>query len=233
MNSQQTLKECPICMDDITPNSNLVVTECGHTFHCSCLMRNAAINGFGCPCCRNVMAEEPEDSESDSIYDSDNEEELFEDNSLTSFRMFWQQIQNLEVEEEPVEEDDDYETVVDEEPQGPDAAFITAKLIERGITIEELIKSILYNDTDIPAYETEEYRYAHNQVFGKIMAAISRYRPNANTNPSVTNIQISRDETEENKNLLQLKNNLILETPLVAESKSVLLVKTNRMLEAL
>jgi hypothetical protein len=57
--------ECPICMDVIESKANTVITECGHSFHCSCLMKNAVHNGFGCPYCRTTMAEEPEFSEDD------------------------------------------------------------------------------------------------------------------------------------------------------------------------
>jgi len=60
--------ECPICMDEINMNTNCVTTECGHTFHCSCLLKNAAHNGFGCPYCRSSLAEE--------VIDEDDEEEL-------------------------------------------------------------------------------------------------------------------------------------------------------------
>ena len=63
---QQTLlygkPECPICMDDIDDICNKITTECGHTFHCSCLMRNVAHNGFACPYCRCVMADAPPDT---------------------------------------------------------------------------------------------------------------------------------------------------------------------------
>ena len=48
---------CPICLSDIEGVSNKVTTECGHSFHCSCLMHNALVNGFSCPCCRTVMAQ--------------------------------------------------------------------------------------------------------------------------------------------------------------------------------
>jgi len=47
--------ECPICFDTIGVQNN-VTTECGHKFHASCLMKNVSVNGFGCPCCRAVMA---------------------------------------------------------------------------------------------------------------------------------------------------------------------------------
>jgi len=68
-------KECPICMDDICLNVNCVTTECGHQFHTSCLMQNVAHNGFGCPYCRNKMAEELEEEDSDYESEFDEEEE--------------------------------------------------------------------------------------------------------------------------------------------------------------
>lgn len=50
------MNECPICYEPISSDVNKVVTECGHAFHCKCLMMNASINGFSCPCCRSEMA---------------------------------------------------------------------------------------------------------------------------------------------------------------------------------
>ena len=48
--------DCPICLSEIEGVSNIVTTDCGHSFHCSCLMRNVLANGFSCPCCRTSMA---------------------------------------------------------------------------------------------------------------------------------------------------------------------------------
>ena len=62
--------ECPICMDAIEGLYNRVITECGHTFHCSCLMQNTAHNGYGCPYCRTVMAKDTEQDD-----DTEGEEE--------------------------------------------------------------------------------------------------------------------------------------------------------------
>ena len=70
--------ECPICLEIVDVSKNCVVTECGHSFHCACLMRNAVTNGFGCPMCRTAMAEEPEDDDDDSEDDYDS---LFSDDS--------------------------------------------------------------------------------------------------------------------------------------------------------
>jgi hypothetical protein len=47
--------ECPICFETISSEINTVITECGHKFHCKCLMQNAMHNGFGCPYCRTEM----------------------------------------------------------------------------------------------------------------------------------------------------------------------------------
>jgi len=33
---------CPICMDDLEESTNRVNTECGHSFHTSCLMASVA-----------------------------------------------------------------------------------------------------------------------------------------------------------------------------------------------
>jgi hypothetical protein len=70
--------ECPICMDPIDGNKNSVVTECGHKFHCSCLMKNSCHNGFDCPMCRSAMVEEMED---DDHEDDEEDENDYDDDS--------------------------------------------------------------------------------------------------------------------------------------------------------
>jgi hypothetical protein len=71
--------ECPICMDPIDGNKNSVVTECGHKFHCSCLMKNSCHNGFDCPMCRSAMVEDMEEDD-----DEDEDEEEYEYNNSMS-----------------------------------------------------------------------------------------------------------------------------------------------------
>ena len=65
------IQECPICLEEIVGLKNRVTTECGHTFHCRCLLTNIAHNGFGCPFCRAELADEVQDSDAESEYDSD------------------------------------------------------------------------------------------------------------------------------------------------------------------
>ena len=71
--------ECPICFDEILGNINIITTECGHTFHCKCLMHNASVNGFGCPMCRQVMVEEGKEEDSDDEFDGEDDDDDDED----------------------------------------------------------------------------------------------------------------------------------------------------------
>ena len=161
--------ECPICLDNIEELCNKVITECGHIFHCSCLMKNVNHNGFKCPCCRSKMADETDDDEE---YEEERIE--FDENVLTSFRMFHQQINGEELEdelepvvEEPVEEP---EEEVEEEELNPDAAYVSQKLIERGITFEDLVKNILYQEHNNDIYELRSA-----EVYGQFRAVISQF----------------------------------------------------------
>ena len=201
------VQECPICMETIDGLNNQVVTECGHVFHCSCLMKNAAHNGFGCPYCRSVMAEVPhndEDDEDDEDEEFDDEEEYEEnENALTSFRMFHQRLNGEEVEEEDEadiwtvnDSDDDDDDDDNEHERRPDIEYISQKLVSQGVIFDDLIKSILYqehsgirNDTyDI--YETkntEIYTQFRNIIieFGRQSA-----NPEANLDLESTNIPV-------------------------------------------
>lgn len=67
------MTDCPICYELIlTNNRNCVVTECGHSFHTSCLLTHTSYNGYGCPCCRTQMSAEvklkDEDSDDEEHY---------------------------------------------------------------------------------------------------------------------------------------------------------------------
>lgn len=171
--------ECPICYDDIDLKKNCITTECGHTFHCKCLLQNAATNGFSCPMCRSTMAEEPELSDDEDDYDeySDDEDEAlepFDFNALTSFRMFHQRIANEEVEEEQlVEENEAVEEIVEEVK--PNAAYIAAKLIDQGITMEYMVKCLLVEHEEYDQ-DVEINDRCSNQMFGKFRQIISNYK---------------------------------------------------------
>ena len=143
---QQIVVECPICYDEIDQLKNCVTTECGHQFHCKCLMQNSATNGFACPMCRSTMAEEAEDSDDEDEELSEFEffeEEQYDDNVLTSFRMFHQQLAGEEVEEELDQEEDPDQEDEEEPIVKPTAATITSKLVAQGYSMEDLVKCFL------------------------------------------------------------------------------------------
>ena len=114
--------ECSICLENIVGVSNKVVTDCGHTFHCKCLMTNITFNGFGCPFCRNVMAEEKDDDDDE---DEDDEED----------------------EEDDEDDDDDYDDDEDDDEENikmPESSVVTKILQEQGYTMEDLVKIHLF-----------------------------------------------------------------------------------------
>lgn len=86
------MTDCPICLETIDSNFNKVTTECGHTFHCGCLMKNVSINGFGCPSCRTAMTVQSSNDDANDDDTDDNisisSQDIREDNILTAFRWF-------------------------------------------------------------------------------------------------------------------------------------------------
>ena len=213
--------ECPICMENIDSVCNRVVTECGHAFHCSCLMKNAAHNGFGCPYCRTVMAEQPEDSDSEDSDSEDGEETVFDEDALTSFRMFHQRINEEEVEEQE-EEDDDWGTVDSEvEVEGevlgsamPDAVYVAEKLLGRGITFEDLVKDALYNAHSNWG-DFDEYERRSSEVYGQFRAVITQFSP---PTPSQT---LTTPQTPTTHSQTLTTPLVPSQTPQIAEAKSV------------
>lgn len=85
--------DCPICLDCIEGVSNRVITECGHTFHCSCLMKNASLNGFNCPYCRTSMVPQAP-AVVEPVVEHVINQEIQEDDILRGFRMFNDNVNN-------------------------------------------------------------------------------------------------------------------------------------------
>ena len=54
-NDNERIEDCPICMESISKCTNHTMTECGHSFHTTCIMKNVSKNGFQCPYCRTCM----------------------------------------------------------------------------------------------------------------------------------------------------------------------------------
>ena len=184
------MSDCPICMETIEGTKNIIVTECGHRFHCNCLMQNAAHNGFGCPYCRTVMAEEPveeDDDEDDaSLFEDEYSPELLTDNELTSFRMFNQRLSGEVVEEEEEELEEELEEEEDEDEELPDAHYMAQKLNEKGFTYEDLVKCLLWGEHSDLGSRYEKYERRSNEVYGQIKKASRRFERRPETRQSET-----------------------------------------------
>jgi hypothetical protein len=167
-------------MDDIQAvNINCITTECGHQFHASCLLKNAAHNGFACPYCRSTLAEEPEDDDDDDEDTISNiseiEDGLYDDHALRGMRWLFQQANSEPLDEEEDEDEEDQEALEEQVPV-PTAAYLTQKLSAQGITMEDLVKCMLYmNHEEYEEYESFEAK--EGEMFGKFRILISNYRP--------------------------------------------------------
>lgn len=186
--------ECPICFDQIGEKNN-ITTECGHKFHASCLMTNITRNGFGCPCCRSVMAEplreeeewsdEEEDySDDESILLDDENDELYSDYALLGLRLFTNGLENQDNTEEDMVAEDNYqnpqlEPNEDSEPivqAPPPHNFVTNSLREQGVTYEQLAVWILM-DHDEYNQQLPGLEAFASDIWGKLRIIISNYSP--------------------------------------------------------
>jgi hypothetical protein len=189
--------DCPICMDCIVSENNKVTTECGHCFHTNCLMANVAHNGFGCPYCRSMMAEEPEedDDETISVISVDSNNSLITENeynsrmALRSIRYLFQEAGDEEEDEEREDEDEDEDEEREDEEREqeypkPPMEFLVQKMIEQGFTFERLLKVCLieheeYNDIE------EEIQEEEDKIFETLRILISNYSEPIAPTPAV------------------------------------------------
>lgn len=167
--------ECPICYDAMDSANNQVTTECGHKFHTSCLLKNTARNGYGCPMCRSTMVENVVDDEDDRSYhyDGENDADYGDDDDdrfdeqehalvlaqrdhyvLDGFRWLFQRAEHGEIyENDPYV--DTYENwnlqihrnmvVFDEEIEAKWPVILSELEKIKGLTYEDLLKGYLFN----------------------------------------------------------------------------------------
>jgi hypothetical protein len=168
-----TQKECSICMIFIDNDKNIIITECGHCFHSNCLMANVAHNGFACPYCRTSMSAVLDDNSITTTYDVP--EHIMHDEyeyALRGLRFFFNNLNGDEHNEEDIK-DEDVKDVV--ESAKPSYELITQELIEKGVTMEYLVKALLSFQTE---YEYENVCCsAYDEIYRKMRGFISVYIP--------------------------------------------------------
>jgi hypothetical protein len=168
-------------------------------------MKSVAHNGFGCPYCRNEMAEAVNEEEEDeyeeedetTIYEygeEDEEDNMFTDVSLRGFRFFFNNIQetNHEEEDEAEEEAYNYSTIQVEtmDPRLPSTKFVAEKLKEQNVTFEDIIDMLCKTEHDEYIktqsinnnFEAQQYS---GQVYGKIRRILANYVPPSTTSQDI------------------------------------------------
>jgi len=171
--------QCPICFETIGEKNN-ITTECGHKFHASCLMENITHNGFGCPCCRTLMATHKDDdatiTDDDSVSDDDSLFDDFEDYdeySLRGLRFFTNLLEDQQHSEEDIASENIYVSNMSAQSLAPSLEFVAQKMKEQGITYEELVANAL---TEYEEYEDNEaFQTTSGNLWGKIRNVISNY----------------------------------------------------------
>ncbi len=195
MSQSQEVMECSICLDCIDGTKNQIITECGHCFHASCLMKNVSHNGFGCPYCRATMAEAQVKDDDESVYSdyTDIENELYDDYSLRGMRWMFQRANGEELDDDADDEEEGEPTAVgqvpeereegeveedsdEEEEDIPSAEFIAYKLERSRVTMEMLVKAMLALDHNEYG-DNREYNEMESNIFGRLRTIISNYRP--------------------------------------------------------
>jgi hypothetical protein len=207
MMSEIEIIECPICMDRIEEEKNRITTECGHCFHASCLMTNVAHNGFGCPYCRTAMTAEVASVNSDEEYDDfsfDSQEEEgpdYNDHVLRGARWMFQRAEGEEVddsdESESESESDDERVEVQARPT---VDYIVERLVQRGVSMEDMVKSLLLRDHEEYRFH-DEFERGDGELFGKLRIIISNFRPQPApvVQAQVAEVVLEEGEVEEDK----------------------------------
>jgi len=179
--------ECPICMDPIDTTRNCTTTECGHCFHAKCLMTSVAHNGFNCPYCRTRMADEvaEEEDEYDDYENDSVEDEQYDDYALRGLRFFTNNLDGEEHDEEDVEEEtieteneegEESEAGAEDDAAPPPVSYLAQKLMEQGVTTEDLLKAILCSCHDYQR-DYEDFERVESEIVGRVSTILNNYIP--------------------------------------------------------
>jgi hypothetical protein len=170
-------------MEIIDISINICTTECGHCFHSSCLIKNISHNGFGCPYCRKVLAENPirqvdldtDDNDNNIDHIDDQETDYkYNDYELRGFRWLFNRANGEEIEQYGYEKP--YEDVYLEEfyeekeilKKLLPTSLIKENMLKKKVTYDELIGHIFYlykNDYQLSYEHQESFKKVYTTMF--------------------------------------------------------------------
>ena len=127
-------RECVICYDSLSSTKNLCITECGHEFCFSCMMKHVQRNN-GCPCCRAVIIEDIEDSDESDDDESDEGSDSDDDSNAS-------------------DEDDDDD---DDEDDGFPIERLEEAFVAKGYGLKDALSLLLFRFSKTDEKYTKEY----------------------------------------------------------------------------
>jgi hypothetical protein len=127
------------------------------------------------------MAQVPNEEEDE--YEEEYEEEYEDDEyALRGFRLFMNNINAEEHSDEDIIEEDVYfQHHGNDEPEPqlehlPTCEFIARKLVEQGVTMENIVKTLLVHHDEYDL-QNEQLERAEDELFGKMRIIISNFTP--------------------------------------------------------
>jgi hypothetical protein len=128
------------------------------------------------------MAETPEEEDEDEEeWEDDDELEINEDYILRGFRFFYENISGFDhnIEDERIELEENemlFQDAINRIPYiKPNSNFITQKLLEQGINMDQLVKIFLKDHIEYEEEEDELIRL-DDELYGKFRIIISNYQ---------------------------------------------------------
>jgi hypothetical protein len=133
------------------------------------------------------MAEEVADEESDYDDESESEEyEQYDDYALRGLRLFNNNINGEEQDQEDLDEESESEEEEESEDveEGeeavapPPVSYVAQKLVEQGVTMEQLLKAVLCSCHDYER-DYEDFERVENEIVGRVSTILNNYTPPA------------------------------------------------------
>jgi hypothetical protein len=160
------LPDCCICMEVIS-DTNKTTTECGHTFHSSCIFKNLC-QRIECPMCRKELVEPPPQAAAGFLFDDDDDDDDYDDDedeydddeveSVLSINSFQFQSENEDGDEHPCAERYlEFKKYAHKRESDPVLSYqqIVDKMMQMGVTPADMMALYCVKIAEIHT-ETEE-----------------------------------------------------------------------------
>jgi hypothetical protein len=101
---------------------------------------------------------------------------MFQDYALRGFRFFMNNIEGIEHEDEDISLEESNSNIVQQVYIKPSTEIVTQKLIDEGITMEDLVKVLLREHSEYDSDE-DSFEVIDDIIYDKLCGIISNYKP--------------------------------------------------------